>query len=58
MDMFASSSYSKQDGRRFHVGDLNIIDPLKENNNLGRRVSTGKETYLQRFLFLANLGKW
>lgn len=31
--------------RAFCLKDLNIIDPLKESNNLGRSVSKCKENY-------------
>ncbi|XP_074323384.1 uncharacterized protein LOC141660307 [Apium graveolens] len=50
IDMFAYSSYSEQDWGRFDVQDLNIIDPLKENNNLGRMVYKGNFERIQSAL--------
>ncbi|KAK9069073.1 hypothetical protein SSX86_013189 [Deinandra increscens subsp. villosa] len=42
MDMFiVPSKGSETDLRAFNLKNLNIIDPLKENNNLGRSVHTG-----------------
>ncbi|KAK9057522.1 hypothetical protein SSX86_022358 [Deinandra increscens subsp. villosa] len=42
MDMFiVPSTGSETDLRAFNLKNLNIIDPLKENNNLGRSVHKG-----------------
>ncbi|KAI3676371.1 hypothetical protein L1987_85977 [Smallanthus sonchifolius] len=42
MDMFiAPSKGAETDLRTFNLKNLNIIDPLKENNNLGRSVHKG-----------------
>lgn len=42
MDMFiVPSKGSETDLRAFNLKNLNIIDPLKENNNLGRSVHKG-----------------
>lgn len=43
-DLFAAATSStEQDMRIFGPMHLNIIDPLKENNNLGRSVYKGKK---------------
>lgn len=50
-DLFAPSTYSvTQDMRIFAVTHLNIIDPLKKNNNLGRSVTKGKKTIFSTVL--------
>ena len=42
MEMYSiSSGRSEPSLRGFTLKHLNIIDPLKENNNLGRSVSRG-----------------
>ena len=44
MDMFiVPSKEVETDIRTFNLKNLNIIDPLKENNNLGRSVHRGKQ---------------
>lgn len=46
MEMFSVSS-TKLEGKpkAFQPKHLNIIDPLKENNNLGRSVHVGNNLY-------------
>lgn len=43
VDMFSVSPKSAESNlRAFPKKNLNIIDPLKENNNLGRSVNRGR----------------
>lgn len=43
VDMFSVSPISTESNlRTFPKKNLNIIDPLKENNNLGRSVNRGR----------------
>lgn len=47
MDMFIVPSKGVEtDIRTFNLKNLNIIDPLKENNNLGRSVHRGKQAFV------------
>lgn len=46
VDMFSVSSRALETNLRvFPMKHLNIIDPLKENNNLGRSVHRGREFF-------------
>ncbi|CAN1858328.1 hypothetical protein LINPERHAP1_LOCUS42836 [Linum perenne] len=40
-ETFAVPVKALDDGMHFHLKSMNIVDPLKENNNLGRSVSRG-----------------
>lgn len=45
-DLFAAAICSvEQDMRIFGPRHMNIIDPLKENNNLGRSIYKGKKNF-------------
>lgn len=44
MELFSVPSKLDPNPKAFQLKYLNIIDPLKENNNLGRSVHKGEET--------------
>lgn len=47
MDMFSvPCKVPEANTKAFQLKHLNIIDPMKEYNNLGRSVHRGKEKYL------------
>ena len=58
MDMFSVPSRGLETNvRAFPRKNLNIIDPLKENNNLGRSVHIGM-VHFACFYFVVELGLW